>query len=195
MLKRLEFATKLSLLICFVLLCTVASFAQKPKETIDATARGTSTQMGRDMNIKILIYRYSTPEERQTLIEAFKKGQSNGLAKQLEKMKGVGRIQIPGKVGYELAYIQVTPTATGRQIRFVANRKIAFGEAYADSRSSKYNLTAGEINIDDKDKDKSSGTLLPAAQLILNDKGELQWELYKNPWQLVNIIDWNAPKE
>jgi hypothetical protein len=125
-------------------------------------------------------------------VEAFKKGQSQGLAKALEKMKAVGRIQIPGTVGYQLSYIQMVPTENGRRIRFAANRKIAFGEAYADTRSKQYNLTAGEFDLNDKDKNKSTGTLLPAAQLILNDKGELQWELYKNPWQLVSIIDWNA---
>jgi hypothetical protein len=187
-----NFCSKPSLLALCILLFTGLSFAQKPIETLDATARGTSTQMGKDVNIKVLIYRYSTPEDRQTLVEAFKKGQSDGLAKALEKMKAVGRIQIPGTVGYQLSYVQVIPTENGRKIRFAANRRIAFGEAYADTRSKKYNLTAGEFDLNDKDKNKSTGTLLPAAQLIINDQGQLQWELYKNPWQLVNIIDWNA---
>jgi hypothetical protein len=187
-----RFAARLILSASLLLGLTTAALAQKPIETLDATARGTSTQMGRDMNIKVLIYSYSTDQDRQALVEAFKKGQSDGLAKALEKMKGVGRIQIPGKVGYELAYIRMVPTENGRKIRFVANRKIAFGEAYADTRSKKYNLTAGEFDLNDKDKNKSTGTLLPAAQLIINDKGELQWELYQNPWQLVSIIDWNA---
>jgi hypothetical protein len=50
------------------------------------------------------------------------------------------------------------------------------------------------LDLNDKDKGQSTGTLLPAAQLIINDKGDLQWELYQNPWQLVSIIDWNAEK-
>lgn len=185
---------KLALMATLVMGFSVFSFAQKPIETIDATARGTSTQMGRDMNIKVLIYSWSTAEDKQALVAAFKKGQSEGLGKALEKMKAVGRIQIPGTVGYELGYVQMYQTETGRKIRFAAKRKIAFGEAYADTRSKKYNLTAGEFDLNDKDKDKSTGTLLPAAQLIINDKGELQWELYKNPWQLVGIIDWTAEK-
>jgi hypothetical protein len=45
--------------------------------------------------------------------------------------------------------------------------------------------------LNDADKNKSIGVLYPAAQLIINKKGELQWELRKNPWKLVNIIDWN----
>jgi hypothetical protein len=52
-------------------------------------------------------------------------------------------------------------------------------------------LTAGEININDKDKSKSEGVLFPAAQLIVNDEGELQWELNQNAWKLTNIIEWD----
>jgi hypothetical protein len=193
--RSLTFVSKPGWLAIFILLFSTLSLAQKPIETLDATARGTSTQMGKDINIKVLIYSYSTAEDRQTLVQAFNKGQSNGLAQALEKMKAVGRIQVPGKVGYELGYVQMIPTENGRKIRFAAKRKIAFGEAYADSRSLKYNLTAGEFDLNDKDKNQSTGTLLPAAQLIINDKGELQWELYKNPWQLTGIIDWNAKKE
>src|ERR1051325_11340615 len=51
------------LLLSFLLLGVSAlSLAQKPIETIDATARGTSTQMGKDFNIKVLIYSWSTGE-------------------------------------------------------------------------------------------------------------------------------------
>ena len=54
-----------------------------------------------------------------------------------------------------------------------------------------HDLTAGEININDKEKDKSGGVLIPAAQLIVNKEGELQWELNQNQWKLVNIIEWD----
>jgi predicted nuclease of restriction endonuclease-like (RecB) superfamily len=32
---------------------------------------------------------------------------------------------------------------------------------------------------------------IPACQLIINKKGELQFELRQNAWKLVNIIDWD----
>jgi hypothetical protein len=35
------------------------------------------------------------------------------------------------------------------------------------------------------------GVLYPATQLIINKQGQLQFELKKNPWKLVNIIDWS----
>jgi predicted GTPase len=106
-------------------------------------------------------------------------------------MKSVGRITIPGTLGYDLSFIREIITPTGRTIRFVTSRKIAFGESYWDTQTKSFNLTAGEININDKEKDKSGGVLFPAAQLIINKEGELQWELNQNAWKLVNIIEWD----
>jgi hypothetical protein len=159
--------------------------------TIDATAMGTSTQLGKTVNVKVTIYEFSTDEDRQILIEAFKKGQNQGLVNALTKMKAVGRIAITGTIGYDLSFIRLIPTPTGRKIRFVTNRWIRFGEAYYDSQSKAYNLTAGEFEINDSDKDKSAGFLYPAAQLVINKEGQLDIQLRKNPWKLVNIIDWD----
>jgi hypothetical protein len=42
-----------------------------------------------------------------------------------------------------------------------------------------------------------SGVLYPAAQLVINKDGQIEFQLRKNHWRLVNIIDWNqagAPK-
>jgi hypothetical protein len=160
-------------------------------EIIDATAMGTSTQLGQTVSVKITILKYSTAEDRQAFIEAYKKGQNKGLVDALEKAPSVGSIAITGTVGNQLAYISMTKTETGRRIRFAANRWIRFGEAYRNTPSTAYNLTAGEININDSDSKKSEGVLYPASQLIINKDGQLEFQLRRNPWKLVNIIDWN----
>jgi len=160
-------------------------------ETIDATAMGTSTQLGQNVSVKVTIYEFSTDEDRQILIAAFKKGQNQGLVNALTKMKSVGRIAITGTLGYDLSYIRLIPTPTGRKIRFVTNRVLRFGESYYNTQTTAFNLTAGEIEINDSDKDKSAGVLFPAAQLVINKEGQLEFQLNKNPWKLVNIIDWN----
>ncbi len=134
----------------------------------------------------------STPR-RQTkhiLVEAFQKGQNQGLVNALEKMKAVGHISITGTLGYDLSFIKLIDTPTGRTIRFATNRPIHFGEAYYDTQSQYYNLTAGEINLNDQDKSKSNGVLYPAAQLTIGSDGQFTLELNKNPWRLGNIIDW-----
>ena len=178
--------------ITLMALLTMAVVAAGQVETIDATARGTSTQMGKMISIKVIISQFSTPEDREVLKDAFLKGGHEGLVNALSKMKSSGRISIPGTVGYDLAYIVTIPTPVGRKVRFATNRRIAFGEAFRNTQSKAFDLTAGEIDINDQDPKKSAGTLFPAAQLIINADGDLQWELRQNPWQLVNIIDWNG---
>jgi hypothetical protein len=185
------FVKGVSLLTGLLMIVSVPGFGQRgTTETIDATVFGTSTQLGRISGLKIIIYEFSSPDDRDILVQAFQKGQNNGLVNALEKMKSVGRIQIPGTIGFDLSFIREILTPTGRTIRFVTNRKIAFGEQYWDTQTKSFNLTAGEININDRDKSKSDGTLLPATQLIINKDGELQWDLNQNPWRLANIIEW-----
>jgi hypothetical protein len=177
--------------LCVAAISLAAPSDDKEVETIDATAMGTSTQLGRTVSVKVTIYKFSAQDDRQVLVDAFKKGKHQGLVDALTKMKSVGRIAVTGTVGYDLSYIKLTPTETGRKIRFVANRPLQFGEVYNNTRSRDYDLTAGEIEINDKDKDKSSGFLYPAAKVVINKEGQLQIELRKNPWKLVNIIDWD----
>jgi hypothetical protein len=170
----------------------VAGFAGAKYETIDAQAYGTSTQMGKTMRVSLIIYQFSTPDDRKILIESFQKGQNDGLVNALEKMKAVGRISITGTLGFDVSYIHEIKTPTGRAIRFVTNRRIAFGENYWNTQSASFNLTAGEIRINDKDKNKSDGVLYPASQLTINKDGDPQWDLRMNPWRLNNIIVWPA---
>jgi hypothetical protein len=178
------------------LLIAVVTFAipadDRKVETIDATAMGTSTQLGQNVSVKVIIYEFSTEEDRAILIEAFKQGKQQGLVNALTKMKSVGRIAITGTLGYDLSFIRLIPTTTGRKIRFITNRHLLFGEVYANSRSREYELSGGEIEINDTDKDKSGGILYPATKLVINKEGQVEFQLYKNPWKLVNIIDWNA---
>jgi hypothetical protein len=177
---------------CIILaaMLTMAALAVGQVETIDATARGTSTQMGKIVNVKVIVNQYSTPEEKAMLIDAFKKGSNQGLVDALEKMKSDGRIQVTGTVGQSLAYVSSTPTPTGRRIRFVTNRLLKFGEVAKNTRSTAYNLTAGEIEINDQDASKSTGVLYPAAQFGIDSDGQVSINLFQNPWQLTNIIDW-----
>src|SRR5579862_1946251 len=118
-----HFANGISLLLGMLMISGVHGFAQRSNvETIDATAFGTSTQMGRNFGVKLIIYEYSSPEDRDVLVQAFAKGQNDGLVNALEKMKAVGRITIPGTLGYDVSYIREIITPTGRTIRFVTNR-------------------------------------------------------------------------
>jgi hypothetical protein len=182
-----------SLLIAGLLLVasTAALCANKP-EAIEATAMGTSTQMGNQFSITLNIYDYSSRADRQVLVQAFDQGKNQGLVNALSKMKAAGHIEVTGTLGYDCSYIRMIPTPTGRKIRFVTNRLLRFGEVYWDTRSTAYNLTAGEFDLNDTDKSKSTGVLYPAAEFVIDKQGELQINLIGNPYNLVDVLDWKG---
>jgi hypothetical protein len=194
MTRRVSIALPTLLVLCLGLTSTV-SFAKDKYETISATAFGTGTQVGRLIRVNFVIYQFSTDQDRQVLVDAFKQGQNQGLAAALQKMKAVGHIDVTGTIGYDVNFIRMIPTPTGRKIRFITNRKIGFGEARSQSQTMSYDLTAGEFDINDQQKKKSAGVLYPAAQLIVNDKGELQFELNQNAWRLEAVTDWKGSAE
>ena len=167
------------------------TFAQKA-ETIEAAAMGTGTQLGQNVEIRLVIYDYSTMEERQVLVDAFTKGQNQGLVSALQKMRAVGRLSLTGTVGYDVSFIRMIPTPTGRKIRFITNRQIRFGEAWTDSQSQSFDLSGGEIDINDSDRSKSTGVFFPRAQLIIDKQGQLQIDLSQNEWKLVDVLDWKG---
>jgi hypothetical protein len=187
--KIFRIASMCLVVVGIVLLAIHPGYAGK-YETLEAQAFGTGTQMGQNIGVTLNIYQYSTPADKVILIQAFDKGQNQGLVNALQKMKAVGHIEVTGTLGYDCAYIKMTPTPTGRKIVFVTNRQIRFGEAYFDTQSQSFNLTAGVFELNDQDKSKSTGTLYPQAQLILDKEGQLQLDLSQNPWRLVDVLDW-----
>src|ERR1700724_4324458 len=108
---------------------TLALTANKP-ETIEATAMGTSTQMGSEFGVTLDIYDYSTRADRQVLVQAFEKGKNEGLVNALSKMKAAGHIEVTGTLGYDCSYIRMIQTPTGQKIRFVTSRLLRVGEVY-----------------------------------------------------------------
>ncbi len=181
-----------AVLLGLLLANSIPGLARDKYETIEATAFGTGTQMGANIGVTLNIYEYSTPADRQILIQAYEKGQNQGLVNALQKMKAVGHVEVTGTLGNDCSYIKMIPTPTGRKIIFVTNRWIRFGEAYYDTQSQSFNLTAGIIEINDQDKSKSTGVLYPAAQLVLDSQGQLQWDLRENSWKLVDVLDWQG---
>jgi len=96
--------------------------------TIQATAKGTSTQLGRMVDVNIYIEAYSTDDDRQTLINAFKQRKQDGLVDALQDMKPKGRIRFSnGGVGNDIKYIIELPSDKGRKLRLVTDRLLSFG--------------------------------------------------------------------
>ncbi len=154
---------------------------------IQATAMGTSTQLGRNFSVNVIINELSPPSDQKILLEVFQAKGNEGLVNALSKMPSKGRLAITGTLGGDLAYIRRFSQPDGSvRYRMITNRLLRFGEVWADSRSSDYQLSGLDIVIS-KDKKKNEGILLPAAQLKLNKEGQMEIETFQNPWKLVNI--------
>lgn len=186
--KALGEHLKLTFAVISLCICTATvGVAQKHVRTINATAMGTSTQLGKIVNIDLHISQYSSPEDQKVLLQAFTEGGSEGLANALDKMSSKGRMAITGTIGYDVHYIRVFKNQDGSTtLRMVTDRPVRFGEAWADTRTRDYNISIIEIKVP-ADGKKATGTLLPAAWPKLNKKGELEIELYQNAWNLTNI--------
>ncbi len=170
------------------LVCATAIQAQQ-KITIQANAKGTSTQSGRMLAVKIIINSFSTPEDKQLLIDGFKKGGTEGMRSALEKMKEKGRIAPDRSVGNDVKYIRELPAENGqRRFRLVTDRNLAFAELYGGTRSRDYSVGAIDLTIS-ADGKSGSGTVLPACKLTVNKKTkEVEIETYQNPWKLENFM-------
>jgi hypothetical protein len=156
--------------------------------TIQATVMGTSTQLGQIYNINIYIETYSTIDDRKALIDAFKRSGQNGLVNVLEDMKPKGRVRFAsGGVGNDIKYIIELPSESGRRLRLVTDRNLAFGELYNSTRSKDYNVGAIELTL--TPDGKGSGTVLPACKLTVKKKTQqIEIETYQNPWKLTNLM-------
>lgn len=162
---------------------------QPLREVYQAQAMGQGTQLGQTFNVTIRIEEYSTPEERQALLDAFQKAGSKGLYNALDKMPAKGRIAITGTLGYDIHFARKLPTDEGFKLRVITNRPINFGEAWYNGRSIDYNLSLLELQLN-KETNKGGGTLMPATKFKIDGKtGEVTIEAFRNPWKLVNVQD------
>jgi hypothetical protein len=187
-----KFTLSRLLMIGVLTLGSTFAFSAPKSELIRTTAMGTGTQIGQRFDMALDIYRFSTPADLQVLSQAFAKGQNQGMVDALTKMKPVGYCRISKNDGYNIRYMQMVQTPTGRRIQFITDRQLKFGEAYHDRQSAEFNLAAGEINLDDADKSKSTGYFYTQAKLIVDPQGQLKFDLVANPWKLQDIVDWKG---
>lgn len=180
------------IVLTFLLLAAIGAILQAQNQEpmmIQATAMGTSTQMGKMVNVNIHIDQFSTQDDRKALIEAFQRSGQDGLVDTLSRMKGKGRFSTPYGVGNEVKYIIELPPENGmRHIRLVTDRRISFGEAFANTRSEEYSLGAVDLFLTPEGKG-SEGTALPACKLTVDKKTQqIEVEAYQNPWKLTNLM-------
>ena len=132
-------------------------------------------------NVDIYVEKYSSDEETKAVAEVLLSGGGEALRKQLEKMKGIGRVSLTGRVGqFELKLIRSHPLPDGgRRIIGVSDRPIQFLEAYVGGPSMDYDIGIIEINVkpNKKGKDEGEGVLVYSAKITVKE-GKVEVENY-----------------
>jgi len=176
------------LLVGILAVGTTSGFARSPSfETI----RATYSQAGNTIGVTLIVYNYSTSADLQVLSLAFQEGQDRELATALSKTKAVGLCTITGDVSFDVAFIQMVVTPTGRQITFIANRPLQSDEVNPSSDSQSFDLMVGQFDMNDADNSKSTGFLYAASRLVVDEQGKFHYDLAGIPWSLVKVLDSN----
>jgi hypothetical protein len=170
------------------------------KVTILGTALNMSnTATGANQTIRINIDRWSTPSQRQHLIETFlEKGGQNALLKELDKQPELGRFNFPGyfgpdpnnimRLGTDIRYARnFAGEDGGRRIVIITPRIIGFREEVNQPRTTDYPFTLFEMRFDAAGK--GQGKMAYATKIKFDkNKNNVELENYgTEPVRLNNL--------
>ena len=166
--------TCLLALLAAVLLVLVPDAAQaKKKEKKVALekyrARAVSLDRGRIRNLDIAIYEWTTPEERESLFDAFAEGGSKKLYGALFKLDGKGSVKLPNTLAYDMKYAFQFEDEDKRRIVLATDRPLGFIEFARASRSLDYNVSLVVLELD-KETGEGEGIAMGGAELSVDKK-------------------------
>jgi hypothetical protein len=158
---RLRTAIVMSLLV----LCSSAVLAEKSKPVAKFTAVAANMSRGRASRLDIVIERWSTDEERESLLTTLQEFGRDKLIDALMKIRPrCGYMRLPNTRGYDLYYARDNVLPDGNHhVVLATNRTVAFAEASTSQRSMQYQLTLIELHLD-KDGE-GEGKMVPAAKV------------------------------
>jgi hypothetical protein len=181
--------------VCFVTIAAAAAshgtaLAAKPVEHLTAFAVDMSSMAIRTRagTIDIVINRWSTDQERDTLVSALREGGNDGLLKALQKIKeAAGYIRKPASIGYPLRFARQIPTPDGgRRIIVATDRYVSFLEATNQPRTMDYPFMVVDIRLGPDGK--GTGKLMPLAKITMNTDHVVEIENYASePVRLTEV--------
>ena len=174
-----------------------------PSATEKVTINGWALNMsniatGANQSIRINIDRWSSPSQREHLINTFMEKKQEGLLRELEKQPEFGRFNFPGymgpdpnnvmRLGTDIRYAMSFPGQDGgRRIVIITPRVIGFREARDQPRTTDYPFTLFEMRFDKAGK--GEGRMAYATQITFNKKtNSIELENYSSePVRLNNL--------
>lgn len=190
-----------------IVLCASIAFAQEEKKDDDSKVQEVYRAFGVAMNagvagvLEFHITRWTTPEERQALINAVVQNGEKNQDKTVDMLRkqpetGWTRTQsgagMRGWPSVRLHYAYQFPQEDGsRVVVLITDRNIGMAEAMSASRSNDYQVSGlvMQLKKGEDGKEKGSGTLFAAAKIGYNkEKNQVEIEsLGAQPVKLTDI--------
>jgi hypothetical protein len=167
------------------------SFAAKIKRedwvgAYEATAMGTGhvgAGAGRAGRVDFDIYRWTTAEERQAILDLIATNDAKKIRKGLDDLEDVGRIRFPGESGYELVYAWQTKDQGKDIIVLAMNRPMASLPGATSGASVDFLVGVAVL-----DPTAGTGTVAPAIELAIKPDGQIDiTESAADPIRLTNL--------
>lgn len=154
---------------------------------LDAPGRAKTT------TLQIQFERWSTDDERASLLDTIVEKDPDALSGALQKMPKVGMIRTTTSLGWDIHYARMEPTASGgTRIVFATDRPMSFRETANAGRSTDYDVMVCEIRLGPDGK--GEGRLVPAAKVSYDrDKRLIEIENFSN--QPVRLTQVTADKK
>jgi hypothetical protein len=179
MIRKVTGQIAASLLAVAVMGVLAGAQSVKPSAADKVTINGWALSMsnvatGANQTIRINIDGWSSPSQRQHLIETFLAKKQEGLVRELEKQPELGRFNFPGymgpdpnnimRLGTDIRYAMNFPDEDGgRRIVVITPRVIGFREATNRPRTVDYPFSLFEMRFDKSGK--GEGKLAYATQI------------------------------
>jgi hypothetical protein len=144
--------------------------------------------------VEIVITRWSTEAERDTLTAVLLDKGPNALLDKLQDARPVGYIRTPNSIGYDLRFARQVPgDEGGRRIILATDRPISFWEAAHQPRSIDYPFTLIELRLN-RDGE-GEGKMSIATRITVNKKLNLiELEDYgTQPVRLMSVRSVRSP--
>jgi hypothetical protein len=167
---------KFYLLLCIAIIVSSQVVVQAQEGYVGRTITGTAYFVGgrtaaRSLSFRLIINRFSTPQEVEQLNSALKSGGQDDLLSALSGMSA-GRIQIGTGVGLTANAITATQSEGRTKITVIYQRNIGFGELRYGSRSQDYKFGYAELYVG---RGENEGMLIPAAHIRVREGNT--WEV------------------
>jgi hypothetical protein len=137
--------------------------------------------------VEIQIDRWSTDQERQSLLDVLRTKGADNLLSALQKAPRVGFIRTPDSLAWDLHYARATASDDGgTRIVLATDRRMSFWELADRERSIDYPFTVIEIHLDRNGK--GEGRMSIATRVTAGGDGNIHLENYSvDPVRLQNV--------